>query len=183
MAKIGLKYIKAAVLDEKDNSYSGIIALGKAIKADVTVTSNDVKLYAEDALAESDQSFKEGSISLNVDDLEAQVYGTLLGHTVDSATKQITAKSTDIAPYVGVGFYATTKKSNVAGYRAIVLTKVQFSEPNDNSETKGETVSFQTPTIEGKINSLSDGVWKYEQTFATELEAQTYINEKLGETI
>ena len=56
MAKIGLKYPVY-----KTDSAAGVI--GKAIQADISITVNDVKLYADDAVAESDKSFQNGNNS------------------------------------------------------------------------------------------------------------------------
>ena len=179
MANIGLRGIKMAILDEATNEYSGGVTIGKAIKADIQISSNDVKLYAEDAVAESDQSFKSGKITIGVDDISTENQGLALGHQV-SEEGELISRADDIAPYMGVGFYAVKKKNNKLKYRAIVFLKVQFSEPNDTSETKGETVSFQTPSIEGSILVNKNREWKKEKTFETEEEAIEYINEKLN---
>ena len=62
MAKIGLRYPVY-----KTTSTSGVI--GKAIQADISITVNDVKLYADDVVSESDKSFQSGTILLEFDDL------------------------------------------------------------------------------------------------------------------
>ena len=69
MAKIGLKYPVAAPMKEDGKTYDTGFVIAKAIKASVTANNNDVKLYADDGIAESDKSFKDGTLSLNVDDL------------------------------------------------------------------------------------------------------------------
>lgn len=62
------------------------------------------------------------------------------------------------------------------------LRKVKFAEPNDETDTKGETVAFQTPTIEGTVFQGDDGVWKEQAEFATEAEAVAWLNQKAGIT-
>ena len=47
MAKIGLKYLVAAKLNEDGTTYAQGFVVAKAIKANITANSNDVKLYAE----------------------------------------------------------------------------------------------------------------------------------------
>ena len=76
MAKIGLKYPVY-----KGATTQGVIA--KAIQADISITVNDVKLYADDAIAESDKSFRSGTLTLGVDDLSDAVQTAFLGHAVD----------------------------------------------------------------------------------------------------
>lgn len=184
MAKIGLKHIVAAPLKE-DGTYEDGYVVAKAIKATVNSNSNDVKLYADDGVAESDKSFKDGSISLNVDDLGQKVYADMLGHeykaagTGENATPEtVIASAQDVAHYLGVGFYGAVKRNNQTLYLAKWLKKVQFAEPNDETETKGETVNFQTPTIEGTVFPTDDGKWKEQAEFKTEAEAIAWVDGK-----
>lgn len=180
MAKIGLRYPVAAPLQETEEtvSHTDGLVVGKAITADITINSNDVKLYADDGIAESDKSFKDGSLKFGTDDLSYKVQEMLLGHKVTD--EELVANTEDIAQYVGFGFYGPTKKNNKLGYRAIFLHKVQFAEPGESISTKGETVTFQTPTIEGTIYADVKGDWKTEKTFTTEAEAKTWLETKAG---
>ena len=189
MAKVGLKYPVYAILGEDGASYSGGAVIAKAIKASVTAESNDVKLYADDGVAESDKSFKGGKISLNVDDLTNKTYCALLGHKftaaseADPATPEtVLANANDIAPFVGVGFYGKVVRNNKPCYLAKWLKKVQFAEPTDETETKGDTVNFQTPTIEGDVFQLDNGDWKDQAEFKNEAEARSWLEKKAGIT-
>jgi phi13 family phage major tail protein len=173
MAKIGLKY---PVWRSTTTSECGVIA--KAIQADIAISVNDVKLYADDAIAESDKSFQSGTITLGIDDLSDTVQTAFLGHTVNEG--EITASGTDQNPYVGIGFYGVKVVGGVRKFRAIWLPKVQFGEPADTNATKGDTVAFATPVLEGTIMLDDDGAWKYEQTFDTEAEAIAYLQAKSG---
>lgn len=181
MAKIGLRYPVAAPLTENEKTvgYTGGRAIGKAINVDITINSNDVKLYADDAIAESDKSFKDGSVKIGVDDLDYETQAMVLGHKV-SEGGELVANADDIAPFVGFGFYGPTKKNNVLGFRAIFLHKVQFAEPAESTTTKGETVSFQTPVLEGTIYADANNEWKTEKTFTSEAEAKTWLENKAG---
>ena len=91
MAKIGLKYLVAAKLNEDGTTYAKGFVVAKAIKANITANSNDVKLYADDGVSESDKSFKDGNISLNVDDLTQKVCLVM-------SIKQQTARETSRRP-------------------------------------------------------------------------------------
>ena len=173
MAKIGLKY---PVYEARLPPECGVIA--KAIQADIAISVNDVKLYADDAIAESDKSFQSGTLTLGIDDLSDAVQTAFLGHTVDDG--EITAKGTDQNPYVGIGFYGVKVVGGVRKFRAIWLPKVQFAEPADTNATKGDTVAFATPALEGTIMLDDDGAWKYEQTFDAEAEAIAYLQAKSG---
>jgi phi13 family phage major tail protein len=174
MAKIGLKYPVY-----KGSVNKGVI--GKAIQADIAITVNEVYLPADDAIAESDKSFQSGKITLGIDDLSDTVQVEFLGHTMN-VSGEISAKGTDNNPYVGIGFYAIKKVNNVQKFRAVWFPKVQFAEPNDTNNTKGQNVAFATPTLEGTIMLDDNGDWKKEQTFDTEAEARAYLQDKAGIT-
>jgi phi13 family phage major tail protein len=182
MAKVGLKHVVGAVLDETGTTpaYSGGMIIGKAISASVSVEVNESILYADDGIAESIKEFKSGKVSLNTDDLTYGVQGMLLGHTATTTT--LTANSNDIAPYVGVGFYGQVIRNGVTKYRAVWFGKCKFAEPNDESKTKADSIEFSTPTIEGTIMRLTNGDWKTETTLETETAAQTWLDTKAGTT-
>ena len=57
---------------------------------------------------------------------------------------------------------------------------MQFGEPNETAETKGENISWQTPAIEGRIMRRVDGVWKEEITVDSLDIAKAWLNKKLN---
>jgi len=75
----------------------------------------------------------------------------------------------DTPPWVAIGF--RTLKSN-GKYRYVWLYKGRFSDPEDNNETKADSINFQSDTIRGqfvKLNypvevatGVAKRVWKYE---------------------
>lgn len=175
MAKIGLRYV---VYNNEDGK-NGIA--GKAIQADISIQANDVKLYADDALAESDKSFQSGAITLGIDDLSDTVQADFLGHDV-TEEGEIVANKDDEPKETGIGFFGVKMVNNVKKFRAIWLHKVKFSEPNDDNQTKGENPAFSTPVLTGEIMVDDNGDWKSEQTFDTTQEAISYLNEKANYT-
>lgn len=157
MAHIGMKYPVAAPWKE-DGTYGEGFRIGMAIKFSGTSNKNDVTLYADDGVAETDKSIKDYGVSLNVDDIALKVQADLLGHGYvpasepeegEAVPESMDVGSEDVAPYMGVGFYKRRKKNNVTTFTVIWLYKTQFSEPNEEAESKGESPNFQTPTIEG----------------------------------
>jgi phi13 family phage major tail protein len=68
------------------------------------------------------------------------------------------AKASDTAPYVGLAFEA--KKHN-GETRYVKLLKGRFSPTQETIQTKGESVQFTTPKLEGRFVARTyDGVWK-----------------------
>ena len=188
MAKIGLKYPVYALATETTNaiSYASGAVLAKAIAANIKIDVNNVNLYADDGIAEIDRSFKGGTITLNADDLSDAVKVALLGYTEGAAadagigSKEMSAGGSTTPASVGFGFYGKRIKSGVASWRAIWLKKVQFAEPAEDAKTKGESVEFQTPTLEGTILLAADGLWKEEGTFSSETNAKNWLDAKAG---
>ena len=181
MARIGLTNLWYSHLTEGTDgtpTYDGAIQLGKAVSCSVEITNNSASLYADDTLAESDTSFASGTITLGVADDDATVFADLLGHDI-SAGGEVTKTSTDVAPYVGVGRVVTKMVNGAYKYKAEFLYKVKFSEPSADENTKGESVEFSTPEIEGAVMALGDesGTWGTSKTFDSKSDALTWLQQ------
>ena len=177
MAKIGLNNLYYAKLTEAVDgtpSYDGAKSFGKAISANVTISNNSATLYADDSLAESDTSFQSGTISLGTDDDRESIFADVLGHSID-ASGNVVRNVNDVAPYVAIGRVIVKLVGNVKVYKTEILYKVKFAEPSQEDNTRGESVEFSTPTIEGQISALANGKWSEAKTFTTKAEAVAYI--------
>ena len=53
---------------------------------------------------------------------------------------------------------------------------MQFSEPNTETETKGESTAYKSPSLSYKVMEGADRQWKKEKTFDTEKEARDWLN-------
>jgi phi13 family phage major tail protein len=181
MAKIGLKNFLFGILTEQSDgsaSYGVAQKPAKAISCKVDISSNDAKLYADDALAESDKTFQSGTVTLGIDDEDDVTMATLLGHQIESG--EMVRNANDTAPYVGLGRVITKMVGGVYKYKVEFLYKVKFAEPSQENNTKGESVEFGTSEIEGLVSSLANGDWSASKTFNSMAEAQTYLNSFFG---
>ena len=178
MATIGLdKLYYAKITEDKDGNetYETPTPLAKAMTADLSVELAEATLYADDGAAEIVKEFKSGTLSLGIDDLGATIASDLTGATIDSDGVIISTQEDGGAP-VAVGFRA--KKAN-GKYKYYWLYRVKFGIPATNLATKGDSITFSTPTIEGTImrRNKADGVgkhpWKAE---ATEGDAKVSAN-------
>lgn len=185
MAKIGLNNLKWGVLSEAGETvtYGAMQSLGKAVSATVNITNNTAVLYADDAIAETDNTFANGTISLTIDDDDNSVFAPLLGHEVDAETGVMIRSTLDVAPYVGVGRIINKMKGGVRKYKVEFLSKVRFAEPSQESNTHGETTEFGTPTIEGTIVALDSGEWSKSKTFTSHADALAFLASCFGQTI
>ena len=169
MATIGLDKLFVAPITEDSNgneTYGTPVQLAKAISAELSVELNEAILYADDGQAESVKEFKSGTLSLNIDDLGHANAALLLGAEVDENGVLISIGE-DNPTYVAVGFRA--RKAN-GKYRYFWLYRVQFAVPGTSLATKGDSITFSTPTIEGtifqrkKVDGRSKHPWKAEVT-------------------
>ena len=169
MATIGLDklfYAKITEDESGDETYATPVQLAKAMTADLSVELAEATLYADDGASEIVKEFKNGTLSLGVDDIGAAVASDLTGATID-ANGVVVSASEDGGEPVAVGFRA--KKSN-GKYKYYWLYRVKFGIPATNLATKGDSITFSTPTIEGTIlrRSKVDGKgkhpWKAEVT-------------------
>ena len=185
MAKIGLNNLKFGVLSEVGETvtYGAMQSLGKAVSANVSITSNSAVLYADDTIAETDNTFSAGTITLTVDDDGDTVFAPLLGHEIDSESGVMIRNKNDVAPYVGVGRIINKMKNGARLFKVEFLSKVKFSEPSQESNTHGETTEFGTPQIEGTIATLESGEWSKTKTFTTHSAALAFLASCFGQTI
>ncbi len=177
MAKIGLSNLWYSHLTEAQDgtpSYDGAKSFGKAVSANASISNNDAKLYADDVLAESDTSFQGGTLTLGVDDDRETTFADVLGHRVTDEGEVI-RNANDTAPYVGVARIVVKMVNNVRLYKVEVLYKVKFGEPSQEDNTKGESVEFATPEIEGQIATLANGDWSDSKVFSSKAEALAFI--------
>lgn len=182
MAKIGLKNFLFGILTEQNDgsaSYGTAVKPAKAISCSVNISTNDAKLYADDALAESDTTFQSGTVTLGIDDEDDTVLATLLGHTISGG--EMVRNSMDVAPYVGLGRILTKLVGGQYKYKVEFLNKVKFSEIQGQTEnTRGESVEFGTSEIEGQISTLANGDWSLSKTFDSMSAAQDYLESLFG---
>ena len=182
MATIGLDKLYYAKITEAENgeeTYEKPVQLAKAMSADLSVELAEATLYADDGAAEIVKEFKSGKLTLGVDDIGSTVASDLSGATID-ANGVIVSASEDGGTPVAVGFRA--KKSN-GKYRYFWLYRVKFGIPAANMATKGDSITFSTPTIEGTIlrrnkpDTRGKHPWKAEVTEGdTSVTVETIVN-------
>lgn len=167
MATIGLDKLYYAKITEDalgEETYGTPKQLAKAIKADLSVELAEAVLYADDGAAEVVKEFKSGKLSLEINDISASAAEDLTGAKLDD-NKVLISSSEDGGEPVAIGFRA--KKAN-GKYRYFWLFRVKFGIPETSLQTKGDNITFQTPTIEGtvmrrnKLDGQGSHTWKAE---------------------
>ena len=167
MATLGLDSLYYAKITEDangDETYSFPIKLAKAMTAELSVELAEATLFADDGASEIVKEFKSGMISLGIDDIGVTAAQDLTGAKIDN-NHVVVSTSDDSCEPVAIGFRA--KKSN-GKYRYYWLYRVKFGIPGASLQTKGDSITFSTPTIEGtvmrrnKVDGLNNHPWKSE---------------------
>lgn len=167
MATIGLDKLYYAKITEDasgNETYGTPLQLAKAMTAELSVELAEATLYADDGPAEIVKEFKTGTLALGIDDIGVAAAEDLTGAKLDDNHVVISASEDGGSP-VAVGFRA--KKAN-GKYRYFWLFRVVFGIPATNLATKGDAITFSTPTIEGtvlrrnKIDANNKHPWKSE---------------------
>ena len=184
MARIGFK--KAKYNKIVNNTYATLTSstvpeFEKVIDEKFAPEYNSAELYANDGLAESDYSFKKGTLSLTVADDNDELCAEILGNT--EADGEVTSNIGDVAPEFGYGHIVPKLVKGVKMFKVEFFPRVKFTKITSDNKTRGESVEFNTTAIEGTvfpletaINGLKVGDWEKHQTFATLEEAETYLN-------
>lgn len=160
--QIGLKQAVYAKLltDEAGTpkaTYGAVTKLAGAITANVNPNPSNETLFADDGPFDTASTIGQITLSLNVADLDLATQAELFGHTL-TAGGVLIRKGGDVPPWMAFGFKSL--KSNGA-YRYTWLAKGKFALPEQTNETKGDTVSFQTPTTEGSfVKRECDDEWE-----------------------
>lgn len=164
MAKIGLKNLYYAVITIGANgkeTYGEMKKIGNAVSVDVNPTTDTATLYGDDMSIATETQMRDVSVTIETSDIPLEDQAALLGHTYNEGT--LTAKGDDDAPYVGLAFES---KMHSGGIRCVKLAKGKFAPTQETTNTKGESLQYQVPSLTGTFVSRADGVWKLVKEFA-----------------
>lgn len=159
MATIGLRDVHYAILTRDDATgvaYETPVRIAGAISANVNPNTSSATLFADDGPYDSATTMGEIELELNMADIPAAVQAALLGHTY--AQGMVVKKASDQPPYVAIAYRSL--KSNGA-YRYTWLYKGKFADGEENNQTKGDSIEWQTPTITGSFLKRDfDDAWQ-----------------------
>ena len=147
---IGLDNLYYAKITENasgEETYGTPQKLSKAISASLSVNPRSAKFYADDALDETFDEFGDGTLSLNIKELTADAQKDIFGIKADSNGVLVSCGEDSPAP-VAILFRSLVK-GNKYGY--FVFYRVQFAPPGFTHNTKTDSITINTPTIEGTI--------------------------------
>lgn len=185
MARIGYKKGKYNKIDPSTKKYAavteGVPCLEKVIDEKFSPEYNSAELYADDVLAECDYSFKKGTLAITVANDDDAKEAELMGNTIEG--DEVVKAVSDTAPEFGYGHIVTKMVNGVRKFKVEFFPRVKWTKITTDAKTRGESVEFGTTAIEGTVfpldadfNGMTAGTWEKHQTFATEAEAEAYLD-------
>lgn len=170
--RIGCDNLVYALMTTEDTAttapdYGEVKKAPGVMSVNINPNSSQETLFADDGPMDSASTLGRIEVEIQKNELTSENKADLLGHEIDGNGAVVYGDS-DVAPWVALGF--RTLKSN-GKYRYVWLYKGKFSEPEDNNETKGDSINFQPDTIKGqfarlnyayKVNGKDKRPWKYE---------------------
>lgn len=190
MAFIGMRHVVVARVTAEtagaEPTYNAGMVAGKAITGNLTINRNNNPLYADDAIAEDDNGVTGMSLELGLDDLLENVREYMLGLVKvagTSGSNDTYYDTEESAPYVGLGYIRVRRKNGETKYQAVWYYKSLFGETTENSQTKGETIEWQTPTLTGTVMGVtvnSKITYRKYQVFDTLSAAESWLDGLAG---
>lgn len=185
MAEIGMQYpVWAEMTGESNNTpvYGAGMVMGKAVSANLSWQREDNELYGDDIVAETDNSVTGYTLDITTTDLVESVEEKILGLQKVGSTDEY-EQTNDPSPYGGHGYIRVITRNNVRLYKAVWYPKIQFSKNSEQSNTKGKSISWGTPTLNGKGLAVYDDAggkakFRKQQVFTTLAAAKAYLNSK-----
>lgn len=191
MATYGLKGFYIGSYSEDDTNgivYSEGKKIRKACNVEVSFTTQEGKLYADNALAEKKKVVTEVALTVTPDAFDEDTLA-LIG--IEKQTVKINGTETSMyartgnaeGEFVGFGYIVPQTIDGIDTYVAKIVSKCKFT-PNESESlaTQGESVTFSTPAFTGTGYQDKYGNYTYEGTYETEAAAEEAIKTFLGAT-
>lgn len=187
MARVGFKIAKYNLHDKeagklKTLTGNSVPVFEKVIDEKFSPNYANAELYANDGLAEHDDSFIDGALNITIADDEDKFVATIFGQTI-TTEGEVTSNENDIAPELSYGHIVPKMYNGSKKYKVEFFPRVRFTKITSDNKTKGQSIEFNTSSLEGKVmrlekafNGLKEGDWEKHQTFDTLSAATTYLD-------
>jgi len=146
-------------------SYGTGKMLPKVMKFSGTPTSDTVTLYGDDSIAEEETSQGNGSLTVDLTELALADQAAMLGHKYSEEEGMVCGQD-DAATYCICSSIVPGVLNKKPFFRVVTYLRVRFAPVNDDYETKGQQVSYKTPSLSGSFYPNKDGNWKNVREFA-----------------
>lgn len=180
MAYIGLArpVIAAYRVQDGQNVYSDGIRFGKAVRIEISPTYEDVSDYGDINDTDEEQECTGADVTLGISEIPQEAENIVFGHTV--AGDEARSNVSDRASPIGIGVRTREVISGKVRYLAIWLHKVRLTEEGQDNETKGDSITYATPSVTGRALPDEDGDWRTKKIFETKEAADVWLDQMAG---
>ena len=187
---VGMMYpVFAAITAHTDGSmptYGTGVVIHEARNCNITKTYNDNPLYGDDRIVDDDNCLTSLTASFEPTGLSDSDRVLLFGEediAVGGLTCQV--ESDNETPYGGFGYIRKMRDNGTKKYEAWIILKIKFQEESQNTATKEGSITWKTPTLNGRaagvyIDNTGKLRWRVHETFDTIAAAKSWINTVLN---
>ena len=187
---VGMMYpVFAPLVSHTDGSmptYGAGRVIQEARNATITKTYNDNPLYGDDRIVDDDNGLQSLTMSFESTGLSDADRVSLFGET-QATVGGLTAylESDNETPWGGFGYIRKMRENGTRKFEAWITLKIKFQEESQATNTKEGTISWGTPTLNGRaaalyIDSSDEMRFRAHQTFDTIAAAKAWINTVLN---
>ena len=137
----------------KPNTATAGVVIGKLVSANLTVNLATGELYADDELAEQLSEFVSGSIAMETDDMTDDNASVIYDAKVDDG--EVCYNIGDTPPEGILAYYKVLMRRGIKLFKGFAYPRSRAALGNDNAQTKGSNITFQTSQTTFTI--FSDG--------------------------
>ena len=187
---VGMMYpVFAPITTHTDGSmptYGTGFVIQEARNANISKTYNDNPLYGDDRIVDDDNGLQALTCSFESTGLSDDDRMKLFGEeklAVGGITAQV--ESDNATPYGGFGYVRKMRDNGVKKFEAWIILKIKFQEESQTTATKEGSISWNTPTLNGRAAALyiddTDKMrFRVHSTFETATAAKSWLNTVLN---
>lgn len=187
---VGMMYPVWAPLTSHTEGSMPVYGTGRVIQearnATVNKTYNDNPLYGDDRIVDDDNSLTALTMTFESTGLSDEDRVALFGEEANANTTTGGQwESDNETPYGGFGYIRKMRLNGVKKFEAWLVLKIKFQEESQATNTKEGSISWGTPTLNGRAASLyvdsSDKQrFRLHKSFDTIAAAKTWLNTLLN---
>ena len=187
---VGMMYpVFAPLVSHTDGSlptYGNGVVIQEARNCTITKTYNDNPLYGDDRIVDDDNGLQALTASFEPTGLTDANRVLLFGEeeiSIGGLTAQV--ESDNETPWGGFGYIRKMRLNGAKKFEAWIILKIKFQEENQTTSTKEGSITWNTPTLNGRAAGLYiDGEdklrWRAHETFDTIAAAKSWLNTVLN---
>ena len=187
---VGMMYPVFAPITTHTDGSMPTYGTGKVIQearnATVTRTYNDNPLYGDDRIVDDDNGLQSLTLSFESTGLSDDDRKFLLGEE-DYGTSGVSGQwvSDNETPWGGFGYIRKMRLNGVKSFEAWITLKVKFQEESQATNTKEGSISWGTPTLNGRaaglyVDSTDKQRFQLHKTFTAIADAKAWLNSMLN---